>query len=394
MINFTGIIKIKTHLKIMRYFIIILLFSNILRAYKSLKIPLAFFIVLSILIITNDLIRNTVKKNNTALYYLSLALSIIGTAVLKHYINSFITNIYMFFYVIEILYIQSKSKYFLLALHCISYLTTVGLSTKGLNPAERLADLGSGFLTYLSILCILYLSHAVRNEREETRKLNEELKSSNIKLQEYSLQVEELSIAKERQRLAQELHDSLGHSLMALTMHLEFAEKIFDTNPEKAKEVISKARNISKNSTTNLRTAVYTLKEERNIEDLQEAVNELIDSFRILGKIKIDFRMNKHLEALAPDIKLCIYKTIRESLTNGIKHGKATAFSLEIAIVDDFAVLNITDNGSGCDNIIRSNGLKGIENRVIALGGKVDFTSSKNSGFLTKAEIPLFEEMK
>ncbi len=81
-----------------------------------------------------------------------------------------------------------------------------------------------------------------------------------------------------------------------------------------------------------LRVAVNTLKEERNIEDLRNAINELIDSLNILGNIKIKFNMDKHIEALNPDIKLCIYKTIRESLTNGIKHGKATTFNLLITI--------------------------------------------------------------
>ncbi len=47
---------------------------------------------------------------------------------------------------------------------------------------------------------------------------------------------------KKEKELAQELHDSLGHSLMALTMHLGFAEKIFNVDPEKAKEVILKAK--------------------------------------------------------------------------------------------------------------------------------------------------------
>lgn len=216
------------------------------------------------------------------------------------------------------------------------------------------------FIGYGGMLLIVYLSHSVRNEREETKKLNEELKESNIKLQEYSLKVEELSVAKERERVAQELHDSLGHSLMALTMHLEFAEKIFAVDPKKAKEVISKSKKISRDSTASLRMAVNTLKEERNIEDLSDAINELIDSFRMLGNIKINFAMHKHWEAVNPDIKLCIYKTIRESLTNGIKHGKATVFDIVVGTHKNRVKFNISDNGTGCDTVIKSNGLKGI----------------------------------
>ena len=51
--------------------------------------------------------------------------------------------------------------------------------------------------------------------------------------------------------------------------------------------------------------------------------------------------------------------------------------------------LNIKDNGIGCNTIIKSNGLKGIENRIIALGGIVDFISSQRCGFLINATIPV-----
>lgn len=386
----------KKFLKIIRYFLIILLLFNLSRTYYDLKVPFGAFFILCMLTITNDIIRSVIINNtyNSMCYHFSLVLSIIGAAVLKHFANGLVPDIYMFFYIIEILYVQGKSKQYLLTLHGTFYLITVILNTRALNTPERLTVLGTNILTYLVVFYMLYLSHAVRNEREETKKLNEELKLSNIKLQEYSLKVEELSIAKERERVAQELHDSLGHSLMALIMHLEFAEKIFDINPNKAKEVILKAKLISKDSTSSLRTAVSALNEERTIEDLRNAINELIGSFQMLGNVKINFCMDKHLETLNPEIKLCIYKTIRESLTNGIKHGKATIFNLKLGIQENCVKLNIKNNGIGSGTIIKSNGLIGIENRISALGGIVVFKSQENCGFLIEAKIPLYEEIE
>ena len=387
--------NIKKYLKILRYLIIIIFFPKIFISYNYLKIPREIFLVIFIILISNDVIRSILKKNTNLWYYISLSFSIFMAATLKYFTNSSAIHIYMFLYIIEILYIPGRIKYFFLALHSIFYLIIVILSTETVEITPWLTVIGMNLLSYLSIICILYLSHAIRNEREETKKLNEELKLSNIKLKEYSLQIEELSVTKERQRVAQELHDSLGHSLMALTMHLEFAEKIFDTKPEKAKEVILKAKNISKNSISSLRTAVNTLKEERNIEDLSDAIYELIDNFKILGNIKINLiGIDKNLEILNPDIKLCVYKTIRESLTNGLRHGKITAFRIEICIHKDSVNLSIKDNGIGCKVIIKSNGLKGIEDRIIALGGTVYFNSRQNCGFLTKVIIPIYSEVK
>lgn len=385
--------NLRKYFKIIRYFIMIALLLNVIGAYVDLNIPVGIQIIFPILIV-NDIIRTSVNRYSKLWYCISIVISIIGAAILRYYINRYITSIYMFYYVIEIFYLQSKCKQYLLAFHCILYLITVVLTKGVLNISQMVTTIGTSLLTYLSIICILYLSYRVRTEREETKKLNEELKISNIKLREYSLEVEELSTARERERVAQELHDSLGHSLMALTMHLEYAEKIFDTNPEKAKEVILKARSISKNSTASLRMAVDTLKKERNIEDLRNAINELINNFGILGNIKIDFSMDEQMEVLNPEIKLCVYRTIRESLTNGIKHGKASAFNITAGVKENQIKLIIQDNGAGCDTIIKSNGLRGIENRILALGGRVDFKSQCSRGFLIEAEVPLYEEMK
>ena len=65
--------------------------------------------------------------------------------------------------------------------------------------------------------------------------LNKELKNANITLKQYSAKIEELTIAKERTTIAQELHDSIGHSLIALKMNLEYAENVVELQPDKGK---------------------------------------------------------------------------------------------------------------------------------------------------------------
>ena len=50
--------------------------------------------------------------------------------------------------------------------------------------------------------------------------------------------------------------------------------------------------------------------------------------------------------------------------------------------------ISITDNGTGCSEINKSNGIKGIEKRFAALGGEVNFHSGMDSGFTVEAVIP------
>ena len=222
--------------------------------------------------------------------------------------------------------------------------------------------------------------------------MNMELTVYNNKLTEYSRKVEELTISAERSRVAQELHDTLGHSLMALSMNLEYAEKISGTKPDEVKKVIGKAKEISKKSISDLRNAVDALGDERRGQGLRDSINELIGNFSRLEKVNIHFTMDDELENTNLEIKNCIYKTIREALTNGLSHGKSTFFDIRVQIAGSRIQLTVMDNGCGCGQVIESVGLKGINERITALGGIVRYNSTSGNGFEMKAEIPVSKE--
>lgn len=384
--------RLRLSLWTLKYIFWALIFVDAYRAYRDQKTVMVAFWVFCLLLILNDCARGRIRKGGSRLGFLSLIASIAASVVLKYFIPGIGTMIFIFIPLLEIFYVRGKMMRPLLALHGLAYFAVTVFRGGIPNMEAKLPGLGTNLLSYLGMASILYLFRSVQREKEEVKKLNEELKASNIKLQEYSLKVEELTVAKERTRMAQELHDSLGHSLTALTMNLEFAEKVFDSRPEKVKEIIIKAKDISKNSIGSLRMAVTTLKGEREIKDLSDAIAELVENFSMLGGIKINFNMDKALESLSPDMKHCIYKTVREGLTNGIKHGRATVFDMEARADKGGVRLSIRDNGLGCGEIIESNGLRGIKERIAALGGTVRYDSVKGGGFCIEADIPLYEE--
>ena len=95
------------------------------------------------------------------------------------------------------------------------------------------------------------------------------------------------------------------------------------------------------------------------------------------------------MEALNPELKNCVYKTIREGLTNGIRHGEATDFRITVKSGNNAVTIKVQDNGRGSVSFIESNGLKGIRERIEALGGTVGFVSGTEPGFVIQAIIPL-----
>ncbi|WP_268055946.1 sensor histidine kinase [Clostridium estertheticum] len=280
-------------------------------------------------------------------------------------------------------------KRFLFIVHSFS-LYIVSFSEIGL-PAnwDKLTILCRTILFYVAVISIAHFVKKLQIEKHEVDKLNKKLQLANIKLKQYNLEVEELTTAKERARVSQELHDSLGHYLMALAMHLEFAKKICETKPEKVKEIIVKCEDIAKSSISSLREIVDLLKEEREIVDFYGSIRKLINNFHLITDININFNADKNLDNLSPIIKSSIYKTIQEAITNSIKHGKSSEINIKIFNKNENINLIIKNNGIRCDKIIKSNGLNGIDDRVRLLNGFVNYSSSNNLGFSIDICIPI-----
>lgn len=108
----------------------------------------------------------------------------------------------------------------------------------------------------------------------------------------------------------------------------------------------------------------------------------------IWGFIKIQTDFDNKIDKAPNPVKTVLYKTIREGITNSIKHGNATLIQIYIHYVSNQIELLIKDNGSGCADIHKSFGLNGIVDRMKEAGGEVWFTSVKNKGFTIRALLP------
>lgn len=358
----------------------ILKYSNENMYMKGLLLMLALILAVS------NIIRSKVFENNKAFgYFFSYVISNLIIGYFTYKIQCMGTEVYNVMLLIElIVFCENIPIPFILSNFIIYYIAKgVDIGLTKINTFESIAA------SYFMPLILVYFFRNIIFEKGKTEKLNKELESANQTLKEYSTKLEELTVAKERTRIAQEIHDSIGHSLTALSMNLEFAENAISINPEKAKEVVRKAYNITKDCMVNLRKAVSMLKETSSLENLRKAINEIFKNFEVTNKIRFILEMEEEVETVKPEIKYCIYKTVREAITNGIKHGHATFFTIEILKNSREVILQVTNNGLECDNITKSNGIIGIENRINALSGTVDFYSEKGSGFTIKANIPL-----
>lgn len=386
----------------------ILLLVMALNVYSKLNKNIFLFYHLIILIlILNEFFRyllinkKSIMKSKNNINKITIFISLILSLVILSYLSYYRLSItfYIFFILFESFYFKGVLKIILFIINYLSYITPLALSNTYINSflfniynktisRGFIINIVESSISYFSYFIIVMLIKKVRKNKKNIYILNQELKEQNLKLKEYSKKIEELTISKERNRVAQELHDSLGHYLMAISMHIDVLDKTLDISPEKSKNILSKTKIIVDNSIDELRSTVYSLK--KNNINIISSVNSLTENLSISNNISFNVNISNDIENVSLLIKDALYKTIKESITNGIKHGKASQFIIDLFIKDNIIYLSILNNGIKPHNIIKSNGLNGMEDRLKVLNGKLNVENTLD-GFKVSCTIPLIK---
>lgn len=230
--------------------------------------------------------------------------------------------------------------------------------------------------TMLTMFTVVMVD-AVRKEsiaKEESQQLYRELLAAQRLLREATKQ-------SERVRIARNIHDLVGHHLTALTINLQVA--LHKTDGE-AKQQVEKSYAIAKLLLSDVREAVTEIREKSNIE-LRESLHAIVDS---IPRLKVDLQLDEQLQIQDVEIADTIIKCIQESLTNSLKHSNSDQLIIRIFTAKKDLHITIHDNGHANANFIAGNGLKGIQERISHLHGKVIFNADQ-TGFSTEIAIPM-----
>lgn len=385
----------------------ILLLVIALNVYsKLIKNSFSWCYLLIIILIINESFRyllihkkiNILKNKdyfNKIFSFISLIVSCITLGYLSYYYSGIII-VYIFFILFDCFYFKGILKILLFIANYLSYIIPLILSNTHLSNyyifnyeitnKNLFLFVLENSISYFSYFIIAILTRKLRRNKKNIYILNDELKEQNLKLKEYSDKIEELTISKERNRVAQELHDSLGHYLMAISMHLDVLDKTLDLSPEKSKNILYKTKAIVDDSIKELRTTVYSLKNDEI--NFKTSINLLIKNLSIENKVSFNVNISKDIETLPNVFKDTFYKTIKESITNGLKHGKASIFNIDLSINSDIIDLSILNNGDKPSKIIWSNGLSGMRDRINNLNGSLSIENTLE-GFKISAKVPL-----
>lgn len=259
-------------------------------------------------------------------------------------------------------------------------------------------DFGSAFLIssqYFLVLIVLVLHFVMFNFAMTVSRKNKqievnlrEIEESRNELQRAYDKLEEATVIEERNRIAKEIHDTAGHSLTTVIMQTEAARLAMDKDPARARHCIDAANLQAKSCLEELRLSVHLLSGRRENVTLKEYLEGILEetangtSFTVRSKID-DVEMTEAAERF-------ISNTLREGISNGIRHGGSTAFFFELKDMGNYVELLLSDNGSGTDmhTFKEGFGLSSMRAKAEKFGGMVQFSSEPGEGFEIRLSLP------
>jgi signal transduction histidine kinase len=219
---------------------------------------------------------------------------------------------------------------------------------------------------------------ALENERlqADLRARLDELRASRARIVE--------ATDAERRRIERNLHDATQQRLVSVSMALGLAESKLASDPDAAGRILEEAR-------VGLADALQELRE------LSQGIHPGLLTERGLGPalkelayraplpvevaVSVDGRLPEPVEAAA-------YFVVAEALANVTKYASASAVSVRVDRRAGRAVVEVADDGVGGADRTRGSGLRGLADRVEALGGDLAVESPRGLGTVLRAEIP------
>lgn len=239
------------------------------------------------------------------------------------------------------------------------------------------------------IFFLMALSYKNRVRLIEQTRERERLKSEN-QMKEYE---KELAVFKaqqeERDRISADMHDELGSGMTAIRLMSEIAKNKMKGEVPKEIEKISESANDVLNK---MNAIIWTMNSGNDtVDNLVSYIRayslEYFDSTTIACRINTPEYIER--KEITGDKRRNIFLCIKETLTNILKHSKASEVVIEIEINDNLKII-ISDNGTGIDlNNLRQfgNGIQNIKRRMATIGGEVEITNK--IGALTTLILPL-----
>lgn len=271
-------------------------------------------------------------------------------------------------------------------------------------PTESYTDLTNQDQRLRDITYLQQRAQALESEIEQRKQVEDTLRRMQAELEslveqrtaalrQLSLRLLNLQDA-ERRRIARELHDALGQSLVILKLNIDMLRQ----SPSR-EELWAESEELMQQCVSEVRTLSYLLHPPTmDAAGFTSAARWYVEGLRARSGLELTLDAPNDLGRLSDAIELALFRVLQEALTNVHLHSEASAATIVVRADAEKVVLEVKDNGCGIPKQLLSRfratgagmgvGLSGIGERVRELGGKF-MLDSDGTGTLAHVTIPL-----
>jgi signal transduction histidine kinase len=202
-----------------------------------------------------------------------------------------------------------------------------------------------------------------------------------------------LAVAAERGRITRELHDVVAHGLSVMVIQAQGAKAMLVRQPERTGTALTNIVTTGRASLAEMRRLLGLERTEQVAELAPQPslalLPKLVDRVRDSGT-PVDFHISGEPATLPGVVELSAYRVVQEALTNTLKHatpGTACTVTLDFAATS--LGIRVTDRGGPVAPPSFGNGLRGLTERVHALGGELSAGPMTGGGFQVSARLPI-----
>jgi signal transduction histidine kinase len=242
---------------------------------------------------------------------------------------------------------------------------------------------------FLVLAFTLLIGDLLRARKEQTALLEER----NREL-ELLRETERRSAAvEERMRIAREVHDAVGHSLVAITLQTRAGLRRLSRSPARAAEALREIEVLAGRALEETRTAVATIRSDASgssarppptIADLPT----LVQSVRA-PDLEVDLTLDPATHDLPPGLQSAAYRIVQESLSNVARHAGTAHTAVRVDRDGETFVIEIIDNGASTAHAEDGSGLQGMRERTEQHGGELEAGPYPGGGWRVRARFPL-----
>ena len=187
-----------------------------------------------------------------------------------------------------------------------------------------------------------------------------------------------VAVEEERSRIAADLHDILGHSLTVITVKAELAARLLDLDPDRARTELRDLEVLSRDALADVRSTALGL---RGVS----LPGEIAAARAALDAAGIEADLPSVADEVPTRWRELFAWTIRESVTNLVRHSGATSCTVRLSPTS----VEVLDNGRGGPVADTGQGLDGLRDRALAAGARIEIGDRpEGTGFRVYVEAP------